>query len=58
MLNFRVSSNDSSGASILVVVQWAQVYSDSLKQKVLALNDTLSNDKMLAITLENQAFIR
>ena len=39
------SSSNSSGGSILVVVQNAQVYSDSLKQKVLALNATLYNDR-------------
>jgi RND superfamily putative drug exporter len=42
---FPSSINDSSGASILVVVNGAQVYSDSLKQTTLALNDTLSTDK-------------
>ncbi|MGA3061149.1 MAG: MMPL family transporter [Candidatus Bathyarchaeia archaeon] len=37
-------NSNSSDASILVVVQGASVYSDSLKQSVLALNDTISKD--------------
>jgi RND superfamily putative drug exporter len=37
-------SSNSSDSSILVVIQGAQVYSDSLKQSVLALNDTISKD--------------
>ncbi len=39
------SSNTSSEGSILVVIQGTQVYSDLLKQKAMALNTTLSNDK-------------
>ncbi len=39
------SSSNSSGGSILVVVKGAQVYSDVLKQKTLALNATLHSDK-------------
>jgi RND superfamily putative drug exporter len=43
------SSNTSGGEdSILVVVQGAQVYSDLLKQKSLALNNTLYNDRDVA----------
>ena len=42
------SSNTSSGESILVVIQGAQVYSDMLKQKSLALNSTLYNDRNVA----------
>ena len=38
------SSTNSSDNSILVVIQGAPVYSDSLKQDVLALNDTISKD--------------
>ena len=37
-------SSNSSDSSILVVIQDAPVYSDSLKQSVLALNDTISKD--------------
>ena len=39
------SSTNSSDTSILVVIQGAPVYSDSLKQDVLALNDTISKDQ-------------
>jgi RND superfamily putative drug exporter len=39
------SSTNSSDSSILVVIQGAPVYSDSLKQDVLALNDTISKDQ-------------
>lgn len=39
------TSNDSGGSSILVVIQNASVYSDSLKQNVLELNSTLSKDQ-------------
>ena len=39
------SSTNSSDNSILVVIQGAPVYSDSLKQDVLALNDTISKDQ-------------
>ena len=39
------SSNTSNGETILVVIQGTQVYSDLLKQKAMALNNTLSNDK-------------
>ena len=43
---FPSLSNSSGGSSsILVVVQDAQVYSDLLKQKVLALNATLYSDR-------------
>ena len=38
------SSTNGSDNSILVVIQGAPVYSDALKQDVLALSDTLSND--------------
>src|SRR5208337_325157 len=38
------SSTNSSDSSILVVIQGAPVYSDSLKQEVLALNETISKD--------------
>jgi len=38
------SSTNSSDNSILVVIQGAPVYSDSLQQDVLALNDTISKD--------------
>jgi len=38
------SSTNSSDSSILVVIQGAPVYSDSLKQDVLALSNTISND--------------
>jgi RND superfamily putative drug exporter len=41
---FPASAN-GSGSSILVVLQGAPVYSDSLKQSVLTLNDTLASDK-------------
>ena len=44
---FPSSGNDSEN-SIIVVVQGAEVYSDSLKQKVLALNDKLYNDTEVA----------
>ena len=37
-------SSNSSDSSILVVIQGAPVYSDSLKQDVLGLNDTISMD--------------
>ena len=37
-------SSNSSDSSILVVIQGASVYSDSLKQDVLALNNTISTD--------------
>ncbi len=39
------SSTNSSDNSILVVIQGAPVYSDSLKQDVLALSDTISKDQ-------------
>ena len=39
------NSTNTSGGSILVVIQGAQVYSDLLKQNALVLNNTLSNDK-------------
>jgi uncharacterized membrane protein YdfJ with MMPL/SSD domain len=39
---FPASADDSS---ILVVVQGAPVYSDSLKQSVIGLNDTISKDQ-------------
>ncbi|MGA3289552.1 MAG: MMPL family transporter [Candidatus Bathyarchaeia archaeon] len=39
------SSTNTSDNSILVVIQGAPVYSDSLKQDVLALNDTISKDQ-------------
>lgn len=39
------SSSNSSDNSILVVIQGAPVYSNSLKQSVLALNNTLSKDQ-------------
>jgi RND superfamily putative drug exporter len=42
------SSGNSSDSSILVVVQGAPVFSDSLKQSVLALNDTLYTDQNIA----------
>jgi RND superfamily putative drug exporter len=42
------SSGNGSGSNIIVVVQGASVYSDSLRQKVLALNDTLGSDKGVA----------
>jgi RND superfamily putative drug exporter len=38
-------SSNSSDSSILVVIQGAPVYSDSLKQDLLALNDTISKDQ-------------
>jgi len=47
---FHTSSNDTSSSSgsgnnsIIVVLQGVPVYSDALKQKVLALNETLSKD--------------
>ena len=44
---FPASANDS-GSRILVVVQGVPVYSDSLKQSMLGLNDTLSKDKDIA----------
>ena len=39
------NTNSGGGDSILVVVQGTQVYSDLLKQKSLALNSTLYNDR-------------
>ena len=42
------SSSNSTGSSIIIVIQGAPVYSDSLKQSVLALNQTISNDKNVA----------
>ncbi len=39
------SSTNSSDPSILVVIQGASVYSASLKQVMLALNDTISKDQ-------------
>ena len=41
------NSTDSNGgsSSIIVVLQGAPVYSDALKQKVLALNETLSKNR-------------
>ena len=52
------ASADGSGNSIIVVIQGAPVYSDSLKQCVLRLNDTLSKTTTSSITLEHQACIR
>jgi RND superfamily putative drug exporter len=43
------SSSNSSRSSILVVIQGTQVFSDSLKQSVLGLNDTISKNKNIAI---------
>ncbi len=45
---FPSSSNSTGGSSVLVVLQGASVYSDSLKQSILKLNDTLANDKKIA----------
>jgi RND superfamily putative drug exporter len=42
------SLTSSSDASIVVVLQGASVYSDSLKQDVLALNDIISKDQNIA----------
>ncbi len=42
------SSSNVSSSSILVVIQGAQVYSDSLKQIVLGLNGTISKDRNIA----------
>ena len=38
------SANNSEDGSILVVIQGTQVYSEPLKQAILALNNTLSHD--------------
>ncbi len=42
------SLTNSSDPSIVVVIQGAPVYSDSLKQDVLALNDIISKDQNIA----------
>ncbi len=39
------SSSNGSGSSILIVLKGALVYSDSLKQTILALNNTLSKNQ-------------
>ncbi len=42
------SNNDGRSSSIIVVLQGVPVYSDALKQKVLALNETLSKNTDIA----------
>ena len=39
------NTSGNSGDSIIVVIQNASVYSDALKQSVLALNQTVTSDK-------------
>jgi len=46
--NGNSSSSDSGNNSIIVVLQGVPVYSDGLKQKVLALNGTLSQNTGIA----------
>ncbi len=45
IMQAQFPSSNSSDNSILVVIQGASVYSDSLKQNVLALNNMFANDK-------------
>ena len=53
------SSTNSSDSSILVVIQGAPVYSDSLKQeRACTQQHNIQGSKTLAIILENQAFTR
>ncbi len=42
------STDNNSGSIIIIVIQGAPVYSDSLKQNVLTLNGTLHNDRDVA----------
>jgi RND superfamily putative drug exporter len=39
------SSSNNSENSIIIVIQGAPVYSDALKQSILAINQTIANDK-------------
>ena len=42
------TSNNNGSSSIIIVLQGVPVYSDALKQKVLALNNTLSKNADIA----------
>ena len=48
IVSAQFPSNNASDNSILIVVQNAQVYSNQLKQAILALNDTVYNDPAIS----------